>query len=60
DYQKLIRNLKKEEYDVIGYAKKFYGNEDHGTRISLLKSICQQLRECSLVGHVFVSFNFQT
>lgn len=47
--------MKKEGYNFIGYARKSYGNEDNDTRIRLLKMMCENLKERSLVDNVFVS-----
>ncbi|KAI9269647.1 hypothetical protein EDC94DRAFT_581775 [Helicostylum pulchrum] len=38
-YQQYVNNLKSNGYEVIGYVRKSYGNEDKDTRIRLLQSI---------------------
>lgn len=59
EYQTQIRNLKKQGFKILGYARKSEGTEDHETRIKLLNLMCRRLKERSLVDHVFVSYNSQ-
>ncbi|KAI8329963.1 hypothetical protein BC941DRAFT_441737 [Chlamydoabsidia padenii] len=59
EYQTQIRNLKKQGFKILGYARKSEGAEDHETRIKLLNLMCRRLKEQSLVDHVFVSYNSQ-
>lgn len=59
EYQTEIRNLKKQGFKILGYARKSKGAEDHETRIKLLNLMCRRLKERSLVDHVFVSYNSQ-
>ncbi|KAI9474862.1 hypothetical protein BDB00DRAFT_776247 [Zychaea mexicana] len=59
-YQAQIRNLKKQGFKILVYARKSEGgDEDHETQIKLLNLMCRQLKERSLVDHVFVSYNSQ-
>ncbi|KAI9475368.1 MAG: hypothetical protein EXX96DRAFT_539968 [Benjaminiella poitrasii] len=50
EYQTEIRNLKKQGFKILGYARKSEGAEDHETRIRLLNL---------MFDHVFVSYNSQ-
>jgi hypothetical protein len=57
EYQENIKNLKKEDYGVIGYSRKSKGSETEETRIKLLQPMCGCLRKRSLVDCVFVSYS---
>ncbi|KAG0736779.1 hypothetical protein G6F62_009026 [Rhizopus arrhizus] len=59
EHQTQIRNLKKQGFNIIGYARKSEGAEDNETRIKLLKLMCRRLKERSLVNHIFISYNSQ-
>ncbi|ORE03718.1 hypothetical protein BCV72DRAFT_244191 [Rhizopus microsporus var. microsporus] len=59
DHQTEIRNLKQQEFTVIGYARKSKSGEDVETRTRLLNLMCKRLKERSLVDHVFVSYASQ-
>jgi hypothetical protein len=59
EHQTQIRNLKKQGFNIIGYARKSEGTEDNETRINLLKLMCRHLKERSLVNHIFISYNSQ-
>jgi hypothetical protein len=52
---KLIQNLKKEGYTVIGYIRKSPTAKDDTNRITLLKAMCNRLKEISAVDYIFVS-----
>ncbi|ORX42678.1 hypothetical protein DM01DRAFT_1330024 [Hesseltinella vesiculosa] len=54
-YQLFITNLKKEGYQVVGYARKSPGEEKVDDRIRLLKQMVGRLQERSLVDKVFIS-----
>ncbi|ORE02787.1 hypothetical protein BCV72DRAFT_214558, partial [Rhizopus microsporus var. microsporus] len=51
-FQQYINNLKSNGYEVIGYVRKSYGNEDKDTRIRLLQPMIDKMLEvfsCSLM-----------
>lgn len=52
EYQNYIKSLKKEGYNVIGYARKPKGNETE----ELLQLMCNCLRDSLLVDTIFVSY----
>ncbi|KAG1122593.1 hypothetical protein G6F42_011335 [Rhizopus arrhizus] len=54
-YQKLIQNLKEEGYTVIGYVRKSPTAKDDTNRTTLLKAMCNRLKERSAVDYIFVS-----
>ncbi|ORX60326.1 hypothetical protein DM01DRAFT_1276722, partial [Hesseltinella vesiculosa] len=55
EYHTHIRNLKKEGFNILGYARKSNGPEPHEKRVQLLKLMCKRLKDRSLVDHVYVS-----
>ncbi|CAO3626032.1 unnamed protein product [Mucor hiemalis] len=57
EYQQHIKSLKKEGYNIIGYARKSKGKETEETRVKLLKLMCDCLKNRSLVDRVFVSYS---
>ncbi|KAG0169905.1 hypothetical protein DFQ28_004069, partial [Apophysomyces sp. BC1034] len=59
EYQAQIQNLKKQGFNIIGYARKSNGAEDHETWIKLLNLMCRRLKERSLVDYIFVFYNSQ-
>ncbi|KAI7872175.1 hypothetical protein BDF14DRAFT_1877989 [Spinellus fusiger] len=58
-YQTQIRELKKQGFSIIGYARKSVRSEDHETRIKLLRLMYRRLKERSMVDRVFVSYSSQ-
>lgn len=58
-YQTQIRDLKKQGFSIIGYARKSVGYEDLETRIKLLRLMCRRLKERSIVDRVFVFYSSQ-
>lgn len=54
-YQLFIQNLKKERYNIVGYARKSRTNENDESRIRLLQQMASRLKERSLVDKIFVS-----
>ncbi|CAO3664519.1 unnamed protein product [Rhizopus stolonifer] len=55
EYQGYIQKLKKENHNVIGYARKSKGEVDDENRTRLIQLMCDRLRERSLVDKLFVS-----
>ncbi|KAI9473520.1 MAG: hypothetical protein EXX96DRAFT_463841, partial [Benjaminiella poitrasii] len=54
-YQLFVQNLKKEEYNIVGYARKSRTNENDESRVRLLQQMARRLKERSLVDKIFVS-----
>lgn len=54
-YQLFVQNLKKESYNIVGYARKSRTNENDESRIRLLQQMTRRLKERSLVDKIFVS-----
>lgn len=54
-YQKLIQNLKDENYTMISYARKSPTAKDDANGIILLEAMCNKLKERSAVDYIFVS-----
>lgn len=54
-YQLFVENLKKERYNIVGYARKSRNNESDESRIRLLQQMAKRLKERSLVDRIFVS-----
>ncbi|KAG1140683.1 hypothetical protein G6F37_012940 [Rhizopus arrhizus] len=54
-YQLFVQNLKKERYNIVGYARKSRTNENDESRIRLLQQMTRRLKERSLVDKIFVS-----
>ncbi|KAI8644025.1 hypothetical protein BD408DRAFT_320641, partial [Parasitella parasitica] len=42
-FQQYVNNLKSNGYEVIGYVRTSYGNEDKDTRIRLLQSMMDKV-----------------
>ncbi|KAI8988016.1 hypothetical protein BDF20DRAFT_853347 [Mycotypha africana] len=53
--QQYIGNLKSDGFEVIGYVRKSYGNEDRNTRIRLLQSMIDKMLERLSVDKIYVS-----
>lgn len=56
-YQLSLKELKKENYKIIGYARKSKNEKNENIRIRLLNQMAQKLEERSLVDMVFMSPN---
>ncbi|KAI8993513.1 hypothetical protein BDB01DRAFT_716486 [Pilobolus umbonatus] len=54
-YQESLKNLKKNGYEIIGYARKSPTGEDITCRTRLLKSMISNLEERSFATKIFVS-----
>ncbi|RCH80362.1 hypothetical protein CU098_005056 [Rhizopus stolonifer] len=54
-YQESLKNLKKNGFEIIGYARKSPTNEDVDNRTRLMKSMITNLKERSLATKIFVS-----
>ncbi|KAG0176926.1 hypothetical protein DFQ29_005460 [Apophysomyces sp. BC1021] len=54
-YHLFVEKLKTKGYEVIGYARKSVGPEDSDTRVRLLQSMIDKLKERSLKSKVFIS-----
>lgn len=54
-YQESLKNLKKNGYEIIGYARKSPTGEDVIRRTRLLKSMVSNLKERSFAIKIFVS-----
>ncbi|KAI9489340.1 hypothetical protein BDB00DRAFT_770731, partial [Zychaea mexicana] len=56
-YQRSIRRMKHEEYEIVGYCRKSPDNEAARDRLRLMQHMVGRLRERSLVDKVFVSLS---
>ncbi|KAI9271127.1 hypothetical protein EDC94DRAFT_512154, partial [Helicostylum pulchrum] len=56
EYREHIQKLKKENHNIIGYARKSEEKVDDEDRTRLIQLMCDRLRERSLVDKLFVSF----
>ncbi|KAI8977281.1 hypothetical protein BDF20DRAFT_873977 [Mycotypha africana] len=54
-YQLFIETLKKERYQIVGYARKSKTKGNDESRIHLLQQMGRRLKERSLVDKIFVS-----
>ncbi|ORX47698.1 hypothetical protein DM01DRAFT_1322371 [Hesseltinella vesiculosa] len=54
-YQDYIKSLEKQGYVMVGYVRKSPSKESPETRIRLLRSMCQKLKERSRVKTIFAS-----
>ncbi|KAI9025812.1 hypothetical protein CLU79DRAFT_699343, partial [Phycomyces nitens] len=54
-YQESLKNLKKNGYEIIGYARKSPTNEDVTSRTRLLKSMISNLKERYFATKIFSS-----
>ncbi|ORX46122.1 hypothetical protein DM01DRAFT_1293980, partial [Hesseltinella vesiculosa] len=53
-YQLFIQGLKKEKYNIVGYARKSRSSETVESRIRLLQQMAKRLKERSLVDKIFI------
>lgn len=54
-YQAYVKNLKKNNFTVIGYARKSPGQEQQEVRVGLVQKMVNKLYDTLLVDKVFVS-----
>ncbi|KAG0737159.1 hypothetical protein G6F57_013263 [Rhizopus arrhizus] len=55
NYQKSVKNLIHEGYEIVGYARKSPGDEDENDRIRLLQDMINNLSERSFAQKIYVS-----
>lgn len=55
NYQKSVKNLIHEGYEIVGYARKSPGDEDENDRIRLLQDMINNLSERSFAQRIYVS-----
>ncbi|KAG1462567.1 hypothetical protein G6F56_005492 [Rhizopus delemar] len=56
-YQESIKNLKKNGFEVVGYARKSPSNDKNENRLKLLQKMVDNLENRSLTTRIYVSFS---
>ncbi|KAL0087450.1 hypothetical protein J3Q64DRAFT_1737444 [Phycomyces blakesleeanus] len=56
-YQETIKNLKKKEFEIVGYARKSPSNDKDEKRVKLLQKMVDNLQNRSLTTRVYASFS---
>ncbi|PHZ07179.1 uncharacterized protein RHIMIDRAFT_316939 [Rhizopus microsporus ATCC 52813] len=56
-YQESIKNLKRNGFEIVGYARKSPSNDKNENRVKLLQKMVDNLQSRSLTTRIYVSFS---